>query len=118
MYILLNLAGKDAIEKAKTFTYAAEVRNEDGDIIQAAESWESVAVLKAKFRKLCNPLTNVITEWHKFNTRFQEALEPVQNFITALKILADTCEFGTLKDSHSWQNSLQSVIRCFTKAAA
>ena len=37
-YILLNLAGKDAIEKAKTFTYAAEVRNEDSDIIQAAES--------------------------------------------------------------------------------
>ena len=32
-YILLNLAGKDAIEKAKTFTYAAEVRNEDGDIV-------------------------------------------------------------------------------------
>ena len=94
-YILLNLAGKDAIEKAKTFTYAAEVRNEDGDIIQAAESQESVAVLKAKFREL----TNVIIERHKFNTRFQEAAEPVQNFITALKILADTCEFGTLKDS-------------------
>ena len=56
-------------------------------------------MLKAKFRELCNPLTNVITERPKFNTRFQEALEPVQNFITALKILADTCEFGTLKDS-------------------
>ena len=53
-YILLNLAGKDTIEKA------AEVRNEDGDIIQAAESRESVAVLKAKFRELCNPLINVI----------------------------------------------------------
>ena len=76
-YILLNLAGKDAIKKAKTFTYAAEVRNEDGDIIQAAESQESVAVLKAKFRELCNPLTNVIIERHKFNTRFQEASEPV-----------------------------------------
>ena len=75
------------------------MRNEDGDIIQAAESRESVAVLKAKFRELCNPLTNVITERHKFNTRFQEASEPVQNFITALKIQADTCESGTLKNS-------------------
>ena len=117
-YILLNLAGKDAIEKPKTFPYAVGVRNEDGDIIQAAESRESVAVLKAKFRELCNPLTNVIIERHKFNTRFEEASEPVQNFITALKILADTCEFGILKDSHSWQNSLRSVIRCFAKAAA
>ena len=95
--ILLNLAGKDATEKAKTFTYAAEVRDDDGNIIQAAESQESVA--KQIFCELCNPLTNVIIERHKFNTRFQEALEPVQNFITALKILADTCEFGTLKDS-------------------
>ena len=51
---------------------------------------ESVAVLKAKVCKLCNPLTNVIIERHKFNTRFQEASEPVQNFITALKIQADT----------------------------
>ena len=91
------MAGKNVTEKAKTFTYAAEVRNEDGDIVQTAESRESVAVLKAKF--LCNPLTNVIIERQKFNTRFQEALEPVQNFITALKILADACEIRTLKDS-------------------
>ena len=75
------------------------MRNEDGDIVWAAESRESVSVLKAKFRELCNPLTNVIIEPHKFNTRFQEVSEPVQNFITALKILADTCECGTLKDS-------------------
>ena len=61
------------LKKPETFTYAAEVRNEDGDIIQATESRESVAVLKAKFRELCNPLTNVIIERHKFNTRFQEA---------------------------------------------
>ena len=87
------------LKKRKRSHYAADVRNEAGDIIQAAESRESVAVLKAKFRELCNPLTNVIIERHKFNTRFQEASEPVQNFITALKILADTCEFGTLKDS-------------------
>ena len=71
------------------------MRNKDGDIVQTAESRESVAVLKAKF--LCNPLTNVIIERQKFNTRFQEALEPVQNFITALKILADACEIRTLK---------------------
>ena len=81
------------------------MRNDDGDMIQAGESQESVAVLKAKFHELCNPLTNVIIEGHKFNTRFQEASEPVQSYITALKILADTY-------------SLRSVIRCFAKAAA
>ena len=98
-YILLNLAGKDAIEKAKTFTYADEVRNDNGDVTQAAESRENVQVLKAKFRQLCNPLTNVIIERHKFHTRFQTAEESMQSFITSLRIMADTCEFGTLKDS-------------------
>ena len=73
------------------------MRNEDGDIIQATESQESVAVLKARFGELCNPLTNVNIGRHKFNTWFQEASEPVQNFITALMILADTCEFGTFE---------------------
>ena len=48
------------------------MRNDGGDIIQAAESQEGVAVLKAKFRELCNPLTDVIIERHKLNTRFQE----------------------------------------------
>ena len=37
-YILLNLAGRSAIEKAKTFTYAAEVKNQAGDVTQEAES--------------------------------------------------------------------------------
>ena len=41
--------------KKKKFTYAAEVRNEDGDIIQAAESRESVAVLKAKISRTVQP---------------------------------------------------------------
>ena len=98
-YILLNLAGRSAIEKAKTFTYAAEVKNEAGDVTQEAESPEKVTVLKAKFKELCSPMTNVIIERHKFNTRVQKTSEPVQSFITSLKILAETCEFGTLRDS-------------------
>jgi hypothetical protein len=75
------------------------VKNADDEVVQEAESPEQLQVLKAKFRELCNPLTNVIIERHRFNTRVQEASEPVQNFITALKILADTCEYGTIKDS-------------------
>lgn len=98
-YILLNLAGKEAIEKERTFTYAAEIRNDDNEVVQAAENRESVATLKRKFRELCNPMTNVIMERHNFNVRYQQPGEPVQSFITSLKILADTCEFDTLKDS-------------------
>ena len=98
-YILPNLAGREAIEKEKTFTYAAEIRNDGGDVVQPAESRENLTVLEAKFTELCNPLTNVIIERHKFNSRVQQPSEPVQNFITSLKILSNSCEYGPLKDS-------------------
>lgn len=98
-FTLLNLAGKEAIQKEKSFSYAEEVKNEAGDVIQAAETRASVAVLKKKFRELCNPLTNVVIERHNFHSRTQRTSENVQCFITALKILADSCEFENLKDS-------------------
>ena len=98
-YILFNLAGREAIEKEKTFTYATEVTNDAGDVVQPAESRENITVLKAKFTELCNPLTNVIIERHKFNSRVQQQSEPVQNFITSLKILSYSCEYGPRKDS-------------------
>ena len=40
-YILLNLAGKNAIERARSFTYAQ------------GESKEDLACLKVKFKALC-----------------------------------------------------------------
>ena len=98
-FILLNLAGKAAIEKEKSFSYAAEVKDDAGNVIQNAETRESVATLKKKFKELCNPLTNVVIERHMFNTRVQQSSESMQNFISSVKILAETCEFDTLKDS-------------------
>ena len=56
-YILLNLAGKDAIESARSFTYAE------------GESKEDLACLKAKFKALCKPKKNITVLRHMFNTR-------------------------------------------------
>ena len=42
-YIRLNLAGKDAIERARSFTYAED------------ESKQDPACLKTKFKALCEP---------------------------------------------------------------
>ncbi|KAL8605021.1 hypothetical protein ACOMHN_018823 [Nucella lapillus] len=94
-YILLNLAGKEAIEKERTFTYAVEIRNADNEVTQAAENRESVAILKRKFQELCNPMTNVIIERHNVNVRYQQPGETVQSFITSLKILADTSSINS-----------------------
>lgn len=85
-YILLNLAGLEAIEKEKSFTYAA------------GETKEDPKVLKKKFEELCKPKTNVTMERHAFNTRQQEPNETFQAYIAELKIRASTCEFDNLRD--------------------
>ena len=85
-YILLNLAGSEAIERERTFNYAE------------GESKEDPECLKRKFAELCNPQTNVTMERHKFNTRVQERGESIQSFVVDLKNKASTCEFGDLKE--------------------
>ena len=97
-YILLNLAGSEAIERERSFTYNPAVLNNDGDVVTPAESREDAMVLKHKFREICNPQCNVILERHKFNTRNQKQGEKVQSYIADLRNKASTCQFGELKD--------------------
>ena len=95
-YILLNLAGPEAIERERTFTYKPEVK--DGDtVVTPAESREDPDLLITKFRELCNPQTNIIAERHKFNTRDQREGEITEAYITDLKKLGNQCEYGNLK---------------------
>jgi len=55
-------------------------------------------VLKRKFTEICNPRGNVIMERHEFNTQIQKEGESFQSFVADLRILANTCEYGILKD--------------------
>ena len=97
-YIMLNIAGREAIEKERSFVYAPAIRNEANEIVTAAETKESIAVLKRKFKEICNPQGNVIMERHKFNIRNQKDGELIQSYVADLRILARTCEYGTMKD--------------------
>ena len=81
-YILLNLAGKEAIERSRTFVYAADESKEDPD------------VLKRKFKDLCEPKKNLIMLRHRFNTRNQKPTESFQSYFVDLTNKAESCEFG------------------------
>ena len=59
-YILLNLAGADAILKAESFQYTTHESREDPD------------VLLTKFREQCMPTKNIIIDRHRFNTTNQK----------------------------------------------
>ena len=92
------MAGREAIEKEKSFVYAPAVLNEDGTVRVKAESRESIEALKRKFADICDPRENAIMERHKFSTRIQKEGESFQSFVAGLRILANTCEYGILKD--------------------
>ena len=81
VYIFLNLSGREAIEKEKSFVYVPAALNLDSSIRVPAESHESIAILKRKFAEICDPCGNVIMERHKFNTRTQKQGEPFQSFV-------------------------------------
>ena len=61
---------------------------EKSDITKVLELWEMHCIGK----------TNIIYERYKFNNRSQEQTESIDTYVTALRALAETCEFGTLKD--------------------
>lgn len=97
--MLLNLAGSEAIEKARGFTYLPQRPNPANPEAQLpAETKYEVETLKRKFKEICNPLTNVILERHRFNTRNQGENEPFAQFYSDLKHKAYQCGYGDLTD--------------------
>ena len=85
-YTFLNLAGPEALDKFDTFDFAAD------------EDREDPAVLVKKFEELCLPVKNVIMDRHAFNTTDQKRHESIQSYVSALKVMAKKCDFGTLHD--------------------
>lgn len=80
--LLIYLMGEKAEEILKTIPEPAVTLN------------ELLTQLDAHFR----PAKNVIFERFKFNTRKQQEDESVENFIRALHVQADLCDFNAMKD--------------------
>lgn len=97
-YILLNLAGPEAIERERSFTYAPAVMSAQDEVITPAESREDPKCLKRKFKEICNPESKVIMERHNFNTRYQKPGETIEAYVSTLRNQAKTCNFGALQD--------------------
>lgn len=85
--MLLNCAGPEAIEEYSHFVY-----NE-------GEEKENYADVCKKFKELCEGARNVIYERLVFNQRNQKEGERIDNYVSELKRLSLTCDFGDLRDS-------------------
>ena len=52
-----------------------------------------------KYEKYCSPKSNLTYERHQFNIRNQNEGESIDSYVTDLRILSKSCEFGDLTDS-------------------
>ena len=104
-----GLVNATAIRKCATFK---SVVGDDGlDVMETmdfrkdltanppVDETKQLDVIIAKFDAYCMPRKNVTVERFAFHSRKQASGEPVDVFITDLKSLASTCEFGELKNS-------------------
>ena len=84
---LLNVIGNDAIDVFNTLTW-----DEEGDD-------KKIEKVLLKFEEHSEPKKNVSYERYKFFSRAQESGESIDQYVTILRKLCETCEFGTLKNS-------------------
>ncbi len=94
-YFLLCI-GEKAREVYKTLAFSTPETstNEEGVTVWKHTTQE----LKTAFKAYCNPRKNLTFERHKFNTRDQDENETIDQYVTALRTLAATCEFEGFHD--------------------
>lgn len=85
--LLLTVAGPQAIEVFNTFEFA---------VVTDREKYDKVI---EKFTAHCSPQKNTVYERYVFRSRVQQPEETFDSFVTDLKLKAQSCEFGDLKDS-------------------
>ena len=82
----ITCIGKEALEVHNGLPFQSE--DEKTDINKVLELWQNHGLGK----------TNIINERYKFNNHSQEQAESIDTYITSLRALAETCEFGALKE--------------------
>ncbi|XP_070567222.1 uncharacterized protein [Ptychodera flava] len=102
LYVDLTMAGKEESQKCKLFLYL--IGREGREIhetmkFDSEEKDRKLEDLVKAFDNYCNPKKNETVERYKFFSRSQEANENLDKYVTDLKILAATCNFGSLQES-------------------
>lgn len=98
--VISGLSKQNAETQVNSFLYALGSEAEDALIAmrlpdEDARDYDKVT---AAFDHYFVPRRNVIYERARFNQRSQLEHEPVESFVKDLHRLADSCEFGILKD--------------------
>ena len=97
---LLTIIGEEARDVFSTFT---DWENED--------SSEKIAPVIQKFAEYCQPRKNVPFERYRFNQRVQESGESYDQYKTALRKLAEGCDFNSITPGEILRDRIVFGIR-------
>ena len=102
--LYLDLATKtdEKERKVKLFLYLIGSKGREiyGTMqFETEEKDRTLDELIQSFGEYCDPRKNETVERHKFFTRNQESGETFDKYLTELRLLEKTCDFGTLSDS-------------------
>ena len=95
-----NLSNRSEKEKIDVLLYTMGAKSEDilKQIMPDMPDTTTLDVLIKKFKDYFEPKKNVVFERFKFNSRVQQPGETADTFITSLYSLADSCEYGDIKE--------------------
>ena len=101
LYIELSMARKSEKDKCSAFLYA--IGQKGCDVYNAMNLDDSqhdeIDVLFTKFEEYCKPKHNITVEIYRFNTRVQGKAEPINRYVTGLRLIAKKwSSFGNLED--------------------
>ena len=108
LFVDLSMADETDLQKIKMLKYVIGTQGreiydtfrflkDDGtDKPEVERTFDEVV---GKYEAYCNPKKNETVERYKFYTRAQGKDETFDKYLTELRILASTCNFGTILDS-------------------
>ncbi|CAI5660683.1 unnamed protein product [Oreochromis niloticus] len=102
LYVELTMDSDGEQKKVSLFSYlVGESGRELLDTLMgdtARDQWTVKDIIE-KFDNHCNPVVNETVERYRFFTRNQGASETIDSYVTELKLLTKTCNFGVIRDS-------------------
>lgn len=102
--LYLELTMSDAEEKMKVKLFYYLIGESGRELLETlmsdvAADARTVTNIIAKFDEHCNPSINETVERYRFFSKSQGAEQSIDNYVTELRMLAKTCNFGEIKDS-------------------
>ena len=115
-YLIATCKDKSEDEKVTVFMCKIGRRGQDirdtfkFETDKDGEDLVTVRMLFQKFEQYCRPKKNLIVERHRFLMRNQEQSETIDQYVTELKTLAASCEWGDIKDDLIYSRIVSRIV--------